>query len=398
MGKLSYEEIKNQLETIKYIKSFIKDDNNKPDDSVITILGKKFHDENAISDYLAYILDPEVNGVGHEPLIRFLKLIGRPIELSDSDDVYIQREYLLDNNRRIDFLIEINEEHIIAIEHKVFSSEHGDQTVDYEKEINQSFSDKAEDIQYVFLSPGGRKAINPHFISVSYADLVFLLKQTKIDFTKDIRKAVLFNEIIFHLEGYFLSNKGIKLSEESRLYIDYFKTINDLTNKFEEDFKRILTYIESVIKNYFNNNIGGTEWKVDFSEKRSYHQIFRPHWKTKELDIHFEVKFDQRRLVNGELFFLLDVEGNKKDVFKKHQDHRLREGLQDVMDRNEILYRKGKRKDTFASKTYNFLNYNNLEDENTIEENILQMINEFEDFIEPIENEIEHFNLNHRNS
>lgn len=398
MGKLSYDEIKNQLETIKYIKSFIKDDNNKPDDSVITILGKKFHDENAISDYLAYILDPEVNGVGHEPLIRFLELIDRPIELSDSDDVYIQREYLLDNNRRIDFLIEINEEHIIAIEHKVFSSEHGDQTVDYEKEINQSFSDKAEDIQYVFLSPGGRKAINPHFISMSYADLVFLLKQTKIDFTKDIRKAVLFNEIIFHLEGYFLSNKGIKLSEESRLYIDYFKTINDLTNKFEEDFKRILTYIESVIKNYFNNNIGGTEWKVDFSEKRSYHQIFRPHWKTKELDIHFEVKFDQRRLVNGELSFLLDVEGNKKDVFKKHQDHRLREGLQDVMDRNEILYRKGKRKDTFASKTYNFLNYNNLEDENTIEENILQMINEFEDFIEPIENEIEHFNLNHRNS
>lgn len=219
-------EEQNQLKRMKDIYQFIKDENVKSDDSVLTIIGKKFHDENAISDYLAYVLDPQQNGVGYQPLNNFLKLIDVSIELSEADDIDIQREYTLSNQRRIDFLININEESIISIEHKVFSEEHGDQTWDYEKELKKSFS-RDIDITYVFLTPNGRKALNPAFVPIGYEKLVTALKNVNVDYIRDIRKAVLYHEMIFHLEEYFMDDKKIALSNKALLYIEHEKMIED---------------------------------------------------------------------------------------------------------------------------------------------------------------------------
>ncbi|WP_017729263.1 PD-(D/E)XK nuclease family protein [Halalkalibacterium ligniniphilum] len=391
MGQLILKEINNQLSRMKDIYPFIKDENNQIDDSVITILGKKFHDENAISDYLAYILNSDLNGIGSEPLSKFLELIDNPIHLTDSDHVNIQREYTLPNNRRIDFLITINEETIIAIEHKVFSGEHGDQTWDYEKQINQLFSDKAVDVTYVFLSPNGIEASNPTFIAVSYQQLISALKEVKVDFIGDIRKAVLFKEIIFHLEGYFLNNKSIALSDKASLYLDHYEMIQDLSSNFEKYYNRVFQYIESVINNYFIHNIDEGEWVFDFKKDRSYHQIYKPHWKTKDINIHFEVVLSRDSFIKGELSFLLDIEGKSRKVFKEKHDLHLKEKVLTILNNNEILYRKGKRADTFASKTYHFLNRENLKDESLIEIGLKQMIGDFEGFIGPIEQELKCF-------
>lgn len=386
----------NQLKRMKEIYRFIKDENVKTDDSVLTIIGGNFHDENAISNYLAYVLDPQLNGVGTQPLNNFLKILDASIELSETDRIDIQREYTLPNNRRIDFLITINEERMIAIEHKVFSDEHGDQTWDYERELNELFRDEAGDMIYVFLTPNGRQALNPAFDSMSYEQLVFALKNVDVNFIADIRIAVLYNEMIFHLEGYFLNDKKIALSNKATLYIEHEEMIQDLKTQFKQDYEKVFQYIESVIKNYFSNNLEG-EWKFDFSKKRGFHQIYKPHWKEKGLNIHFELNLKSKSLINHEISFLLDIEGTKKRDFTEVHDKRLKDKLENVMNENDILYRKGKRADTFAIKTYHFLTPENLNDEEVFNDHLVDMIEDFRDFIDVVDREIDCFR-NHTKS
>lgn len=393
MNAITLDETKKQLKRIEDIYQFIKDEHVTFDDSIITIIGGKFHDENAISDYLAYILDPQLNGVGHQPLNRFLEIINSSISLSEIDNVNIEREFTLPNNRRIDFLITINEESIIAMEHKVFSEEHGDQTWDYERELKKCFPDYMDDITYIFLSPTDKKPLNPAFTPISYRQLVSALKKVNVNFTQDIRKAVLFHEMIFHLEGYFLDDKKIALSNKTSLYLEHQEMIQDLRNQFDKDYDKVFQYIESVIKNYFSHHFTG-DWDFDFRKRRSYHQIYKPHWKTKELDIHFELLLNRDSLIDDKISFLLDIEGSQKADFKAAHEKRLKEQLKSAMNEHNILYRQGKRADTFAIKSYHFLNPECLKDEAIFNTHLTNMIEEFIGFTDAIDQEINFFHNN----
>lgn len=393
MKAITLDETKKQLKRIDDIYQFIKDENVTFDDSIITIIGGKFHDENAISDYLAYILDPQLNGVGHQPLKRFLEVINSSVSLAETDNVNIEREFTLPNNRRIDFLITINEETIIAIEHKVFSEEHGDQTWDYEHELKKCFPDYMDDITYIFLTPTGKKPLNPAFTSISYRQLVTALKKVNVNFTQNIRKAVLFHEMIFHLEGYFLDDKKIALSNKTSLYLEHQEMIQDLRNQFDKDYDKIFQYIESIIKNYFSHHFTG-DWAFDFRKRRSYHQIYKPHWKTKELDIHFELLLNHDSLIDGKISFLLDIEGSQKADFKAAHEKRLKKQVKSIMSKHNILYRQGKRADTFAIKSYHLLRLEYLKDETIFKSHLTNMVEEFIGFTDAIDQEVNFFHNN----
>ncbi|SFP37254.1 hypothetical protein [Salibacterium halotolerans] len=69
---ISPAEAKKQLDRIADIYPYIKEEDVQTNDTVLTTLNKQFHDENAISDYLAYVLDPNGNGVGIQPLHNLL--------------------------------------------------------------------------------------------------------------------------------------------------------------------------------------------------------------------------------------------------------------------------------------------------------------------------------------
>ena len=75
---------------------------------------RKTFDENFLSDYLAYILDPQINGIGITPLKSLIK-----VTFPETDDRYwkntkIYREYALEGGR-IDILIVTDDETIIGI-------------------------------------------------------------------------------------------------------------------------------------------------------------------------------------------------------------------------------------------------------------------------------------------
>ena len=127
--------------------------------------------ENFISDYLAYVLDPNLNGVGYVFINELASLIEKETVIcSDKSEVIINREKVLDDGR-IDFLIEIDKEIIIAIENKTISKEIGGQTTYYYNRIIEKYPKKDYKHYFIFLNPNGEKAECNEFITITYSDI-----------------------------------------------------------------------------------------------------------------------------------------------------------------------------------------------------------------------------------
>jgi hypothetical protein len=378
--------IEQKLETLNKIYRYIKDEKKTVNKSIFTILGKGLH-ENTISDYLAYVLHPQLNGIGITPLQYVLDLLHSGIVLNEDDSIKIHREYTLRNNRRIDFLITINEDIVIGIEHKVFSEEHGDQTNDYAQLIEKEFTDSGYSSYYLFLTPSGKAALSDQFIAISYKQLVSALRKVTVDYIEDIRKAVLFNEFLFHLEGQFMKNETIALSNKAMLFKDNYELFHDLQKEFLADYQTIFKYIESVITNYFKSDIGG-DWEFDFKEDRGYHKMAKKSWKTSGIDIHFELGMSTTSLISQQMTFMLDIEGSNKKQFSEKYDSILKQSLE--TDKG-VKYRSAKRKDTFAHKSYPILTVDQLNDETHFREKIVEIIHDFKSLIRPVDEVIAEF-------
>ncbi|WP_244999796.1 PD-(D/E)XK nuclease family protein [Macrococcoides bohemicum] len=113
--------------------------------------------ENIISNWLAFLLDP--NRIKSDvPLKAFLStfLNDKVIEDLDYTDVVVTREYILNNMRRVDIVLQINEL-IIGIENKIFAALHNDQLNDYHNNLSNIQlmfdSDASQNVVTVLLAP-----------------------------------------------------------------------------------------------------------------------------------------------------------------------------------------------------------------------------------------------------
>jgi len=96
-------EYERRLNNLTEIYSYLPDEKDR--DTILGIFNKRY-DENYISDYLAFILDPYRNGIGTQPLNMILDYFTEEDNsLSKEDNIEINREFTLSNNRRIDLLI-----------------------------------------------------------------------------------------------------------------------------------------------------------------------------------------------------------------------------------------------------------------------------------------------------
>src|SRR5690625_930458 len=135
-----YKNLKNSIIFLDRIFKSLPETKNKI--KTIPSIFNKMYDENFISDFLSYILNPIENGVGFEPLVKIIEEYNRKgvnildnLTLSEKNNIEIIREYSFVNGRRIDILIKIQDQLIIAIENKIFASELENQTIDYADSI-----------------------------------------------------------------------------------------------------------------------------------------------------------------------------------------------------------------------------------------------------------------------
>jgi hypothetical protein len=307
-----------RLSNLAEIYSYLPDEKDR--DTILGIFNKRY-DENYISDYLAFILDPYRNGIGTQPLNMILDYFTEEDNsLSKEDNIEINREFTLSNNRRIDLLININDSLIIGIENKIFAVESQNQTSDYAKNIRNMFGND-KDYLFIFLTKGGKEATSEEFLSLTYKVLVSLFKKVAFDFSENIRKSIYYQDFIIHLEEFIMTDNSFNLSEKSKLYIANHDMIKDLKDSLIEDSKSGFDKIESYIKNYFDEK-ESDDWEYNFanntgSSNRGWQQLYKDDWYLKgELSVHFEYHFGPKDFfLRDSIKYMVDAEGKRKEKF-----------------------------------------------------------------------------------
>ena len=324
--EIKFEKQKNDLKFLKSFWKHLPKQKEKPK-TIPSIFNKPF-DENFISDFLAYILNPKLNGVGVNPIEKIVNRIqdqekSRMLEeVNEPSKVKIIREYQFNDGTRPDILVIIPDEMIIVIENKVFAKAGEGQLENYIKQTEKEFPEH----EHIFLFLTLRwEQSDTAFASLSYAELREALKEVDFPYQKDIRRRVLFDEFILHLEEYFMSSNGkersAKISKQTELYLEHIDTIEELRGFFEEDSKRIFEAMEALIRESFkeySNEEKGDDWKFNFKEDRVYQQVYRENWRKNDfkIDVHFEFHFSYEKILLDKKFpFMVDVEGPNRERF-----------------------------------------------------------------------------------
>lgn len=255
------------------------------------------HKENFISDWLAYLLDPK-NTNTSKPLESLISLALEKEDCNiDFSDVEIQREYVFfDDKRRIDFLIK-TPSHIIGIENKIWSGLQNNQLKDYYKHISKlqkKYEEVGESLEtiLILLCPQSnlvKNQISNNFKLVTYEKLIESFKKIRFNCLENIRAAILMEDFISHVEGYFMDNKGTTLNLD---FINFQIEKRDMINKLNNDIRASkeqfkMHFKKEIEKSGFNHNY----WEIIPKDGKNYFmQIYKSTWNNG--NVHFELLTD----------------------------------------------------------------------------------------------------------
>lgn len=352
----------------------------------VPVIFKRTYNENFISDYLAYILDPIRNGIGIEPIACLLSILDSDITL-DFYDVKIEREYELEEGSikgRIDLLIQIDEKVVLGIENKIFASEGNSQTHYYERAIHKKFPNHRH--YFIYLTRDKQCASSKEFCPISYRDLIKLFRKIPFDWKADIHKSVLWDDFLTHLEVYIM--KIIEFSDKAKLYVEHYDLIKDIEQSFMQEWEQLLDYLTSV----FEEKYPPPEWIVVFNKPivKTWHQIYKRSWDKRDKRgcwVHYEYFFSPDRLYKKQFQFMVDVEGKQaeskqaKRFFSLFDSH-----YSDLISKYKahgIQYKPGHRRIAVAWKEYQLESIQFEE----IGKRFLNALEEFS-FLEPLIDEL----------
>lgn len=365
-------ELKNLRSTMKFLES-ISEKIPEKDYNIKTIpsIFNRTYDENFISDYLAYILNPLHNGIGLEPIFRLVEgysekaiNILKNLTIAEKNKIEIIREYSFYNGRRIDILIKLEGQLIIAIENKIFAAESENQTVDYAESIYEIFPDYEHLLFY--LTPKGEDPISEDFIAISYGDLIHRLKGVKFDYRDDIRRRVIFDDFILHVEENIMVKRSKQIAEHTKLYLDYYETIRKLEHYFKKDSLMAFEEFEEMVRNIFE----GEDWEFNIKADRSWHTIYKKSWNISGLFIHHEFWISSENiLVRDKFIHLIEVEGSNRNIFLDLYDEEY-EKLKDEYISHCIAYRPRNRKHAIARRELDNYFKADYKDENRLAEEV----------------------------
>lgn len=315
------------------------------------IIYNKPYSENYISDWLAFILNPEINGLGNEPLNILLSLAGQgKIKDNEYVDFSKPREIQLDNKSRIDFLIPVyknrkakednqNPLYYIAIENKTFSAEGNKQTDRYFEKIESKIKQNNSNV-YIFFT-AVNKTENENFSNVLYKDFVDELK--KIDVSNIQAKCrVYINAFIEHIETYILSDDKLFSENDCKLLNiggeieDAYKSSNSHERTCEPLHEAHFRLVS--LKNTFFRHIkdrleaAGYTQGLEINIGECYIQVYNNGWQ--QYNIHYEILLAKRKAVRGGIY-----DGCNLSVMihaEKRKNHRdtLRERLCPILEKS----------------------------------------------------------------
>ncbi len=202
------------------------------------------------SSFLAWLLDPlESHGLGSlfaEKLISTAasKLTSPVLSEVDFSKLKVERERSGDESRFDIRVYDSNGSFQCVFENKIWSGEGADQT----NRLYRDFHDASYPRElFVFLSLDQKsKPANPHFVCLSYAEVLSILKELLSLAEGDTR--FLIGHYSNTLERLIMSKKFDGFSERTQLYYQYFKYTEEVRKAFDTDRKLLLSALEEEIK------------------------------------------------------------------------------------------------------------------------------------------------------
>lgn len=267
-----------------------------PPSNTIAHIFRRDYKENFISDWLAYLLNPEFTN-NTQPLAALLKqALGE--EPDDLSDVSIYREFTFKDNRRIDFYIETSN-YVIGIENKIWSDLQANQLLDYEKQLTSNIPLNGRKLVLILLCPQNNKCCtNPNlnlygFNRITYEDLVEEFKKIRFNLFENLRATIYMEDFIAHTEEYIMSNPDKNKSnlEMWRFEADNKEKLLDLWTRFETSRKQFGKYISERLSAIVAGREDNGAWEspsVHPSIKEPYFQIYKTNWAYAQ--VHFELR------------------------------------------------------------------------------------------------------------
>ena len=272
--------------------------------------------ENFISDWLAFLLNPEYTG-NSEPLSALLELasVTEPVDFSD---ISIVREYAFDDQRRIDFLIETST-HLIGIENKIWSGLQEDQLKDYKNQLSTKEILNGKTLILILLYPQRNKSLPVHstddlhtFRPVTYENLVAEFRKIRFNILENLRATVLMEDFIVHMEEYIMK-------ESSNATINWDMWHFEVENRDRIiELKRVLKDSRVQFDNYIKDRMDAVIRGRDDHDQwtkimtGTYFQLYKTSWKNGL--VHFELlKTTQDDLAPKELIVVLHTHEHKKE-------------------------------------------------------------------------------------
>lgn len=350
--------------------------------TIPAIFGWQF-DENFISSYLAYVLNPQQNGIGTAPLAALLKeVFHQDVEL-DADTIRVYREYQL-NNQRLDVMVEMNDEPLLVIENKLYSPEGDRQTRSYYSAVTEAYPDAKP--FFIYLTINGSKASSEKFHPLSYKGLRSTFRKVRYDWRHDVRNSILWEDFLSHIEEHIVMEKGaFNISDQTRLYFENYRMITQLENQFKREWPGLIEFVETKLKSKMGAISDEFLTNFQTSPRYPWQQLYKIGWGSNELHVHFEFHLDPSSFENSEVWFSVDVEEGKRTVVKRFRQmfDEYYPLLKSEFETKEITYHGVSSRDHpywVASKVYPF-----TPDLSRIGDELYRAIEEFSFLIKPID-------------
>lgn len=295
----------------------------------LNVINQNPHNENLISDWLAFIFNPNINGVGIKPMLALLKAVNKDnVDIEKQKFICIERETCTDNKKRMDLLIKYSTTWIV-IENKINAHETGIQTNEYYEYIHKMKDDK--DVIYIYLKPTYNQS-NPSskiFIELGYDKLIQEFGNIKKDDYKENEeyKYRFLKEFEIVRGDNFMNENNYNIDEETQVYIKNAPIIKRISSKYEKKNNILINEIcEKCVK------VLGRDNAFEFTVKNGWGviQIYKDEWKNNNLrGLHYEIYCKKLSELlgnnNAEMYICLHCESDiSNEVVVKLENHNIK--------------------------------------------------------------------------
>ncbi|MGI6726624.1 MAG: PD-(D/E)XK nuclease family protein [Christensenellales bacterium] len=327
--KADDEMLKNIMLSLK--ENYVEEGNDLP--LTLPKVFSKEGQENFVTCWLAYLLDPKINGFGIEPLNALLRCINVE-QAIDEEEVVVEKEYTFSEyGKRIDILITTSD-FIIGIENKLYSGESGEQTKVYWKGMENLLKKDQHNNKSclgIYLKPESNTSSKKSndFKTVTYTDFYNELRSIEHDHCRDHRKNFFFYEFLLYVEEKLMSKSETGFQEPSK-DVKLYKENEELLRKIAQKHSKyneklgvwLVEYIKKVSSSFPNNRI------LDAKPPKShYWQIVEENCDWDEDTFHFELRWNNTKSISAlteddsvQLCVHLEKRRSQlKTVFKEHR-------------------------------------------------------------------------------